>query len=196
MKSATFRTIKGSNPILLSAPHVFPHKRPRLSRAYKIGELFTDEIVERVCKDIDSFGMVLTEESNFDPNYHKEEDNPYKKTVRELIKRDDIKNFVDIHGLKNGNKYDISITYPSKFSKSIRLAHSLKNGLEKGPLRGVNIMIFRFLDDDQETLGEFVASKLRVPSVQIEIARYIREKENLRDAFIQNLSKVLEGLVI
>ena len=196
MKSATFRTILGTKPILLSAPHVYPHKRPKLSMAYKIGEPLTDTVVEEVCKEIDSFGIVLTDESDFDSNYHQEEDNPYKKRVRELIEGEDIKYFIDIHGLKNGNSYDISIHYPSRFSKSIRLAHSLKNALEKGALRGVNIMIFRFLDDGQETLGEFVASKLRVPSVQIEIARYIREKKELRETFIQNLGEVLGGLVI
>ena len=71
-------------------------------------------------------------------------------------------------------------------------AQSISEGLNKGELKGASIFLFRFLDNDQETLGEYVASKLRVPSVQIEIARYIREDEILRNAFIENLGKILK----
>lgn len=196
MKSATFRTILGTKPILLSAPHVYPHKRPKLSMAYKIGESLTDTIVEVVCKEHKTFGIVLTDESEYDYNYHKIETNPYKEEVKKIIEDNKIEYFLDIHGLKDGNNYDVSIYYPTKFSKSIRLARSIKEGLDRYSLRGINIVILRFPDGSQETLGEYVASKLRVPSVQIEIARYIREKKNLRDAFVQNLGDVLEGLVI
>ena len=196
MKSATFRTIKGSKQILLSAPHVYPHKRPRLSMAYKIGEAYTDTIVEQVCKNTDTFGIVLTDESDYDYNYHEEKNNPYKKEIRKMVEDNDIKYFLDIHGLKEHKYHDVEIYYPTKFCKSIRLAETIEQGLGKSALRGLNVLILRFPETPQEELGEFVASKLRVPSVQIEIARYIREKENLREGFIQNLSKVLEDLVI
>ncbi len=196
MKTTSFKTIKGSTPILLSAPHVYSHRRPKLSMAYKIGERFTDSIVEGVCKEIDSFGIVLVDESDYDFNYHKEESNEYKKEVRKIVEDNEIEYFVDVHGLKEGNKYDVAIYYPSKFSKSISLSRTVREGLGKGALRGINIVVLRFPEGVQESLGEFVASKLRVPSVQIEVARYIREREDLRDAFVQNLSKVLKHLVI
>ena len=196
MKTSTFRTIIGKNPILFSAPHVFAHKRPKLSGAYKYGEPFTDIVVDQLCEKTNSFGITLTSESDYDYNYHKEEYNPYKKRVRELIMKENIKYFFDIHGLKDGNMYDISIHYPMKFTKSMRLARSLKKSIDKGVLRGTNIMIFTFRDDDQETLGEFVATQLRVPSVQIEIARYIRESDKLRNALIENISNYLEKEVV
>ena len=164
--------------------------------AYKIGEPLTNNIVEEVCKQVKTFGIVLTDESEYDFNYHKIETNPYKQEVKKIVEDNKIEYFVDIHGLKDGNNYDVAIYYPTKFSKSIRLARSIKEGLDKYALRGINIVILRFPDGPQETLGEYVASNLRVPSVQIEIARYIREKKNLREAFIQNLGEVLEGLVI
>jgi hypothetical protein len=64
-----------------------------------------------------------------------------------------------------------------------------------GKLSGINIEIFRFLDNGQESLGEFVASRMRVPSVQIEIARYIRSDEELRDNFVKNLSEVVKNYI-
>lgn len=196
MKSSVFKTIKGSKPILLSAPHVYAHKRPKLSTAFKIGEPFTDTIVKGVCDEIDSFGIVLTDESDYDFNYYKEPKNPYKKEIRKIVEKNDIEYFVDIHGLKEGNKYDIAIYYPSKFSKSIALTRSVREGLGKGALRGINIVVLRFPGNYQEFLAEFVASELRVPSVQIEVARYIREREDLRNQIIKNLSRMLENLVI
>jgi hypothetical protein len=196
MNPKTFKTIIGSKPILLSAPHVYAHRRPKLSMAYKIGEPLTDIIVEGVCKEIKSFGIVLTDESDMDYNYHKEKSNPYKKEIRNLVEKENIKYFVDIHGLKDGNNYDIAIYYPSKFFKSIQLSRKVKEGLSKGALRGSSIPVFRLPEDHQESLTLFTASELRIPSIQIEVARYIREKKELRDAFIQNLSEVLEDLVI
>ncbi len=196
MNPKTFKTIRGSKPILLSAPHVYAHRRPKLSMAYKIGEPLTDTIVEGVCKEIKSFGIVLTDESDMDYNYHKERSNPYKKEIRNIVEKENIKYFVDIHGLKDGNNYDIAIYYPSKFFKSIQLSRKVKEGLSKRALKGSSIPVFRLPEAHQESLTLFTASELRIPSIQIEVARYIREKKELRDAFIQNLSEVLEDLVI
>ncbi len=196
MNPKTFKTIIGSKPVLLSAPHVYAHRRPRLSMAYKTGEPLTDVIVEGVCKEIDCFGIILTDESDIDYNYHKEKNNPYKKEIRKIVEKENIQYFMDIHGLKDGNNYDIAIYYPSKFFRSIQLAEQVKEGLGKFALKGCNITIFRLPNDPQESLTFFTASQLRVPSIQIEIARYIRERKELRDAFIQNLGEVLENLVI
>jgi len=196
MNSKTFRTILGKRPILLSAPHVYAHRRPRLSMAYKYGEPLTDVIVEEVCKNVGAYGILLNDESDFDANYHKEKSNPYKQEVRSIVEKENIEAFIDIHGLKDGNMYDIALYYPTKFSKSYRLAKEVRDAIDKGKLRGLNVSIFRFLDNDQEALGKYVASKLRVPSVQIEIARYIRESDVLRNALIENISNVLEKRVV
>jgi len=196
MNTPVFKTIEGKKNILLSAPHVYAHRRPKLSMGYKLGEPLTDTIVEDVCRNINSWGIVLKDESDFDANYHKEDDNPYKQEVKLIVKKQKIKYFLDIHGLKDGQMYDIAIYYPTQFRKSIELARSIKNGLDKGKLKGVNIAIFRFLDNHQETLGEYCANNLRVPSVQIEISKYIRESQKLRDELVNNLSTVLDKQVI
>ena len=196
MNPLPFKTIEGKKEVLLSAPHVYAHRRPRLSMAYKIGEPLTDTVVEDVCRESNSFGIVLTTESDYDPNYHKEKSNLYKQEIRKIAKENKIKYFVDIHGLKDGHMYDIAVYYPTQFRKSIMLSKLLQKGLEKGELRGVNIAIFRFPSRLGETLGEFVASKLRVPSVQIEVARYIRESTKLRNEFVKNLSDVISKELI
>ncbi|HBB64416.1 hypothetical protein A3K02_01025 [candidate division WS6 bacterium RIFOXYD1_FULL_33_8] len=186
-----FKIIEGFIPVLLSAPHVHAHRRPSLTLSYKQGEPLTDYIVEQICLMTGAWGIIQTDQTDFDPNYHKLEENPYKEAVLELVEKGKVKKFVDIHGLNPQYEYDLGIYYPSKFFKSICLADDVCRGVDKRTLRGINSCVFRFDNDNRESLGEFVASKLRVPSVQVEIAKYIREKEELRKPFIENLAAVL-----
>ncbi len=195
MDTAQFQIIEGKIPVLVSAPHVFPHRRPTLNASYKLGEPYTDEIVKGIQGNTNAFAIYLTNECNFDPNYQKSRRNPYKLAVKEIVAKNKIERFIDIHGLKNNQDYDIGIYYTTRFSKSLQFAYEVEQGICKGELNGINIQIFRFLDNGQETLGEYVASKLRVPSVQLEIARYIREDEDLRKSLIENLSKVVEKYI-
>lgn len=185
------KVIKGSIPVLISAPHVHSHKRPSLTMSYKWGEEFTDRVVEEICIRTAGWGVIQNEETDFDPNWQKLKENPYKSVVGDIITKEKITKFIDIHGLSDEFDYDLGIYYPTKFHKSIALANDLSGALNKGDLRGMNICIFRYPDDLQETLGEYVANKLRVPSVQIEIARYIREDDKLRSVFVKNLSSYL-----
>lgn len=195
METAQFQIIDGKIPVLISAPHVFPHRRPTLNGSYKLGEPYTDDIVKSVQANTSCFAIYLLKECDYDPNYHKASKNEYKKNVKEIVNKNKIERFIDIHGLKDGNDYDIGIYYPTRFSKSLEFAREVEYGLNKGELNGINISLFRFLDNGQETLGEYTASKLRIPSVQIEVARYIREDEKLREALVKNLSGVIEKYI-
>ena len=194
METAQFKVIEGKIPVLISAPHVYPCKRPNISGIYKSGEVYTKDIVEQVCADTSAFGIYLNDECSYDPNYHKERKNEYKQEIRRIVEKYKIERFIDIHGLKDGD-YDIGLYYTTRFSKSLNFAYEIEDRLNSGSLNGMSIGIFRFLDNGQETLGEFVASKLRVPSIQIEIARYIRNDEELREGFVRNLSEVVKNYI-
>ena len=148
----------------------------------------TDRIVEEVCANTGAWGVIQKVETSFDPNYHKLKENPYKGVVTDIVNNNKIKKFIDIHGLNDEYDYDVGIYYQSKFLKSISLANDIVEALDVRKLKGINTCIFRFKQDAQEELGEYVAAQLRVPAVQLEIARYIREDEGLRNAFIENLS--------
>lgn len=186
-----FKIIKGSNPILLSAPHVYAHRRPSLTLSYKGAEPWTDVLVEEICSNTGCWGIVLSDEVEYDPNYYPLKSNEYKQRIADIVKENGIKKFVDIHGLSDEYDFDTLVYYPSKFFKSINLANDISSAIDRGNLRGINTCILRFDEDKGETLGEFVASKLRVPSIQLEVAKYIREKQGLRNSFIENLSDLL-----
>lgn len=194
METAQFKVIEGKVPVLISAPHVFSHRRPNLNASYRCGEVFTGEIVTQLCGETSAFGIYLSDECAYDPNYHKERKNEYKQEVRRIVEKYKIERFIDIHGLKDGN-YDIGLYYTTRFSKSLNFAYEIEEGLNRGNLNGMSIEIFRFPDNGQESLSEFVASKLRVPSVQIEIAKYIRSEEALRENLIRNLGDIVKNYI-
>ncbi|MCD4811859.1 hypothetical protein K8R14_04675 [bacterium] len=181
--------IEGSNKILISAPHVHIHRRPNLFRKYKLGEIKTNDIVIGVCDKSDSFGIYITKKTNYDPNYHKIAENSYKRKVENIIKNHKIEKFIDIHGLKEPSDIDLVIYYKTRFRKSVKLAQDLEKYINSNELEGINIQILRLQDNDQETLTEFVASTLRVPAVQIEVAKYIREDRELLESLIKNISE-------
>lgn len=195
METAQFQIIEGKVPVMLSAPHVYPHRRPTLNGCYKLGEPYTDQIVKEVCANTSCFGIYLLKECDYDPNYHKEKKNEYKRTVRDIVKERKIERFIDIHGLRDGQDFDIGIYYTTRFNKSLEFAYEIEEKLGKGSLSGINIQTLRFLDNGQETLGEYAASKLRIPAVQIEIARYIREDDDLRNTLIENIGEVVKKYI-
>ena len=194
MQTAQFHIIEGRVPVLISAPHVYPCKRPNISGIYKPGEVYTKDILEQVCANTSAFGIYLNDECDYDPNYHKERKNVYKQAIRDLVKKYKVERFIDIHGLKECN-YDLGIYYTTRFSKSLNFAYEIAEGLDRGSLNGINVEVLRFPDNGQESLSEFVASKLRVPAVQIEIARYIRSDEKLREEFVKNLSEIVKNYI-
>lgn len=189
-----YEIIKGKEPILLSAPHVFAHRRPSLSGLYKQGEPFTDEIVKNICEKTNAHGIYVTQEMSYDPNYYEVKKNKYKKKVRDLIKEEKIKYFFDIHGLSDEYAYDFGIFYLNRYTKSKKLAYALAEGLNKEELRNCLPQILNLNEGKAESLTEFTTSELRMPSLQIEVSRYIREDEILRESFVKNFSDFLPTL--
>ncbi len=190
-KVSEYKVVTGKTPILLSAPHSFIHKRPSLSSKYKQAEPWTDYIVKNISNDIKSFGIFSLHSLEYDPNYYKLEKNEYKKEVKRIIEENKIKYFFDIHGLSNEYDYDFGIQYLNRYPKSRKLGYDLGKALNTGVLRNCLIQILNIPVGKQETLTEFVASELKVPSIQIEISRYIREKDKLREGLIKNISDFL-----
>jgi hypothetical protein len=183
--------INGKTKYLFSAPHPHPHRRPSLGRKYKEYERYTDDIVKGICKKTTSFGIYIKDQVDYDPNYHKD-NNPYKKEIDKIVKDNQIEQFIDIHGLSDSHMIDIAIYYKTRFRKSIDLAKDISEALNRGKLKGLNIQILRLPEENRETLTEYLASTLRIPAVQIEIARYLRDDERLREEIVNNLSDLIK----
>ncbi|HVX92699.1 MAG TPA: hypothetical protein VHA74_01130 [Candidatus Dojkabacteria bacterium] len=195
MKSESFKVLEGKNPVLLSAPHAFNHYRSNINQVYKAGEPVTDDIVRRVAANIDCYGIFTTQEMDYDPNSTSELLNIYQREVEQILKDKKIKYFIDIHGLNDKYDYDMAIYYPFRFSKSQRFADRIKTSLMENMEKHLNIQVLNFPENQDNTLSINVSHKLRVPSIQIEVARYIREDEFLLEKFIEAFEKSLLSLI-
>jgi len=185
------RIIDGIVPVLFSAPHNFRHYRKNLDNKTKMLEEGTAQMVEVICKETSCWGIYSQNDLDYDPNYDIEKFNQYKSEIREISNRIKLDFFVDVHGILDNDKYDFNILYKKGFPKSAQLALDIKRIIEKGLLSGSNIVINNFLYDYGESISDFVCSRLRVPAVQVEISKSIREDSALCEQFIKNIADSL-----
>jgi hypothetical protein len=111
-----------------------------------------------------------------------------------LIKKKHIRYFIDLHGLSNQHNFDIGIYYKNKFLNSKKLAFNMANKLNAGELKHALVYVKLFKDNTQETLAEYVCSKLNIPAIELEIAWDLLEDELLRNEFASILSKHINEL--
>jgi hypothetical protein len=184
---------QGLKPILITASHVFKHKRPTLKNTdWKLGEPCTDYIARKISENIDGFCICSNKPLEYDPNFHLLNKNPFKQKIVSLQKQFKFSLFLDIHGLSDKHQYDLGIFYVNRFGRSKRLAYDLSRFLNEGSLKDSLIQVLLFNDNiPQETLAEFTTKILKIPSVQIEVARYIRDDQELRDLLITYISDFL-----
>jgi len=188
-KNEDFSVTEGKAKVLVSAPHAFSNKRHTLDKQIRPPEEKTKNIVSEVVAQTRCYGIFTCRNIDYDPNFDKK--NKYKDTVGKLCKSDKIKFFLDIHGLNPLKEYDFAIYYERKYLKSRRKAHELNSFLSKGALRGCTTLILNFLpqfeNGEYESLSQYCNTELGIPAVQLEIAKYIRDDDELIDALIKNL---------
>lgn len=184
-------TLEGKNKVLISAPHVFNHYRRNLDSVVKQGEPLTDYIVKNAASLSDCNCIYLESPVQYDPNFDRYEVNEYKQKVDSIIGKKKVKLFIDVHGLSDRHSYDFAIYFPFRYTKSQKVAYELAQELSQGPLRSALVVVLNMKDDGQETLTEFVAQKKKIPAIQLEIARYIREDETLLEPLIAAISKFI-----
>ncbi|MBD3329855.1 hypothetical protein GF357_05170 [Candidatus Dojkabacteria bacterium] len=178
---------------MISAPHVFAHKRPALENRYKVEEEFTDKLARIIADRIPVYSVVSLQAQKFDPNFYSKNESPYKREISSIISRNKIDLMVDIHGLDPLLHYDFAIYYPLKYYKSMKAAKVLKDHLQSGSLRGSIVHLLNFPNDDGETLSEFAASQKKIPAVQLEVAKYIRQDDELLDLTAEQIITFLKS---
>ena len=187
--------IEGKSSVLLLAPHAQMHKRPNLTSSYKQPEPWTDYIVRNLAELTKSSALYSIADLEYDPAYHKIERNPFKQISADIVKNQNIKYVFDFHGLNDMHMFDLGVFYMRRFRNAKNVAYDFSREITHGKLNDVIISLFNFKDNDQETLVEYLVQNHRVTGLQIEIARYIREDDVLRELFIKNFAKFINGLV-
>jgi hypothetical protein len=185
--------IKGSNKILLSAPHSVTQTRNGSS---KIGEFRTGVIVKILTEKTNCNGIYKTknlqDDANFDVN------SPYKSDLVKFIEKNDISLVIDLHIASPKREFDIEIgTGHGKNLLDRKDIYGLINKTLKREYKKVQTDKL-FSASFEHTISSSVARITGIPTVQLEINfSIIQSDEDLKKfiIFMRNLINDLEEIL-
>ena len=194
--SERYLFIKGSRPVILSAPHAVPHDRGNYNgrNRLKPQDEFTDLIVFRVCQEANCFGLVPLTKLR-DPNVDnfdgvKARETPFFRCLEGLIASHDIQLLLDIHGLDR-RRSGVDIEIGTRYGDSLRGRGEILKQLEKHLRREADYLLKK---DRYFIGGEIVRNIMeRIPAIQLEIHRRLRD--NGHSAEMERLIKILANFV-
>ena len=112
-----------NSSVLISAPHGVP--QVRLGKL-KVAEIGTIPVTMLLAKHTNSNLLIKTQNNNDDANF--DDDCEYRKTLSNIIKSQNIKYLIDIHGLAKFRPCDINLG--SNFGQNTKLNQKLFNSLK------------------------------------------------------------------
>lgn len=161
----------GEVPIIITAPHTTSQKRS--DGSIKKAEPFTKAICMLVTTRKNCSCLIKLEDTGIDANSLVDEE--FKRKLLSLIKKNNIKLAIDLHGAKGDRDFDIELGTLDNKSIKKSLVQKLEqsfynNGIKKivynNPFKGGGIT-------------QYVYNKIGIDVVQIEINSSFRNLENI-----------------
>ncbi len=180
--SDTYEIKKGSRPIIITSAHGIGQKKR--SGKFKLAEPYTRAIAKYVSRKTRCYYLVKNEDTGTDPN--KKNNDEFKSILINLIKENNIKLQIDIHGAKKGRDFDVEIgTLDGKMAKK-ETVDRLIECFKKSGIK--NIAINDPFKGGQ--ISQATHEKTGIECIQLEINHDFR---NLRR--IRNLHKICRALI-
>ena len=185
-KNKSFETIKGKIPILISAPHSVRQIR---NGKIKGKDIYTGPIAIVLQQETNCHCIYKTKNNNDDANYDIE-NNTYKEEILKIIKQNNIKLLLDIHGAsdEHGFGVDIATGERENLNGNEKALEILVEVLKKHNIGNIEIDKV-FIAKSIHTICKTIAEKTSIPCIEIEIAKKFRDINNF-----SNISKIIEAL--
>ncbi len=182
----SFEVLEGKIPVLLSAPHSV--KQLREGRI-KVEDRYTGAIAIELAKRTNSFAIYKTYNNQDDASYDIE-NNEYKEKVLELINKHHIKVFLDIHGAKDTDEFDIDIGTDEKRNLNGKI-QELKILVETLKEKGITKIGIdkKFKAGTMHTLTKKIATSTDIACMQIEITKKYRDLEQM-----EKMQKIINAI--
>ncbi len=184
---AWFEIVRGSLPVLVSAPHACMHERDGTA---KMEEEYTGALACYLADVCGCYALVTRSRTFEDPNW--QTDSLYKQAIKQLQLETGIRFLIDLHGMTN--RYHMGVAIGTIKGKSCGAADVLPHFTEAG----FQHVVTEDLTPDSEsawrravvdhpkftggvmnhTVTRFSALELGVPSVQIELSSEVRVVES------------------
>lgn len=176
-KTVPYTYLRGSIPVLLSAPHSVRHYR---KGKIKKPEVYTGALVKLLHYLTGCHVIYKNKNDGFDPNYcNSQNDGGYKKQIIEIIEKENIKVLFDVHGMSINKFLDIDLgtDYKKTISYDKSLLKLIKMEFEKNNILNVGFDQI-FTAGFCNTVAKNTSLNTVIPTVQIEINRYYRNLKN------------------
>lgn len=172
--------VRGNIPILVTAPHATAHVRlGKLKRQ----EFYTGALAVLLHSLTGCHVLYTDRLSAADPNYT--DDSPFKRKLSEIAVKDKFEFLIDLHGTGSGRSEDIfpGVGTDGEF---LRARRSALDGLRLSAV-SKDITLGSpdvFPASRQMTVTRFAATKLDVPSMQLEINQSLRQPDVAPERFV------------
>lgn len=185
-KERAFDVVKGKIPIIVSAPHSVKQLR---EGKIKEAENQTGAIVSILAEETGCFAIYKTYNKQDDANYDIE-NNEYKEEIKQIVKENDVKILLDIHGAKDEHDFDIDLgtAYGENINNKIEVLDRLKDCFKKYKIKNVTENK-TFKADSIKTISKYINEETKIPCIQLEISWKYRNLDNL-----DNIERLIESL--
>ena len=160
-------------PVIFSAPHAAPQTR---EWERKPCDEFTWEIVRQLCQKTWAYGIIRIENFDDDPNYYNEWFSlDFKNEIVDLMVKNGIKYWFDIHGCKDDLWFSIDIwtNYWENINQNLDFLINVQKNLSNNFWKVAVDEIFDAWKS--EIVSTYVSKKVSCPYIQLELCRALRQ---------------------
>ena len=177
--------LKGSVPILFSAPHTMYQLRD--DGTTKLKEPYTKAIALYLNKYCKTYAIIKNNDTGIDSN--RDNYDKYNVEMRRLIKENDIKLVIDLHGASKDRDFDIEFGTLNNLSSDFSTIKELEESFRENGIN--NIFNNNPFKGGAITQGLYALNNIDV--IQIEINGKYRDYNNLKP--LEILIKSLENFI-
>lgn len=193
MRHKNIHIIKGTKPVLISAPHTRPILIKEEGAAYtKAAEERMTEIIEHVCEKTGAWGICVKKQEARIHNWEKTLRDTYRRHLRHLISSHDLALFLEVHGSRASRPFifDYDFLIPNLHPHDNILEDLITQNAKKYfPAHLISRGFFRPINGrGEKTMTYFVRDSFKMPAVQLEINRGARKNEQ-RFSYILSIIK-------
>lgn len=161
---------EGNKKIILTSPHTM--KQIKSDGTIKLAEPFTKAINMYISNKLNTYSLIKINDTGIDPNSETEEE--FKTKLLKIIKDNDIKLVIDIHGASSDRPFDVEFGTLNNLSADYSIIKELKEAFEENGINNIEI------NNPFKGGGitKYIYGNTEIDVIQIEINGNYRNPEN------------------
>ncbi len=187
----SFKILKGSVPVLVSSPHSIDQIRDGM---LKPRELYSGALCKLIHEYTDCYTIYKYHNDGIDDNFilHTK----YKENIGKIIKENDIKLVIDIHGMVGskskryrGYHVELGTDNGRNLLSNTKISDDMVRIFNK---HGVDKVVVdeKFKASRKRTVSKYTSTNFKTPAIQVEISGDFR---NAVDYGVENIKKLLDS---